>query len=299
MGNNKPEVESRKGSVGFVKDTQKLEEYNQTDDFFGYSEHAKILSEKLDAISMPASTVAIIGPYGIGKTFLINKVRESFKRRGGFWFIFEAWSYSDRQDLWRAFLNELDDAIIDDSSGCKTIRKLKRAWHEFQRLYKVEAVLLAFLSLALLIAYMLNTLITQINFAQAFLISVPIVVPILNLFVSVIGIFRSNPLHRRETQGLIFKDTIKKLKNKNTKYLFLVLEDIDRSGNHGLVFLETMALFFRRLDKSELGALKVRVLAPISNESFRLPKERNSFLKAVDYQISFDVSSLDTDKFYR
>lgn len=285
--------------VGFIKGLKYLEEHHQAHDLFGYLGYASKLAERLDAISMPASITALIGPYGIGKTFLLSLIRAEKDDGKTFWFTFESWGYPDRNDLWVAFLAELDDEIIDDSSDYEIVRKAKRIWHNLEKLRRYETFfsilvfLVVYLAVGLFIVFKTLGLEGSTNAVALLALAVSSV----SLLLVSMDLYRGNPLVRREGYESIFKDSVKKLSKIGKRELFVVLEDVDRSGDHGLLFIETLALFLRRLSKQDLRGLSVKILVPISDESYGSNKERNSLLKAVDYHHPFGIQQLDLGQF--
>ena len=85
-----------------IKNHELLSEESRTIDLFDYGPYAKDLKLRID--EMPdIAIIALVGPYGIGKTVLLNIVNKdiSLVER---WFQFDAWKYPDKQDLWEGFI---------------------------------------------------------------------------------------------------------------------------------------------------------------------------------------------------
>ncbi|MCD9022635.1 KAP family P-loop NTPase fold protein [Cohnella silvisoli] len=95
------------------------------DDLFNYSDISKVIERILDS-NEPPYNIAIIGKWGLGKSSLINLVRN--RLRGGGSYLFQeinAWKY-EKESLRRVFLKQLWQGISGE--------KLK-SFHEIQRTF--------------------------------------------------------------------------------------------------------------------------------------------------------------------
>jgi hypothetical protein len=85
----------------------------------------------------------------------------------------------------------------------------------------------------------------------------------------------------------VFKELLSEIK---TDKIVFVLEDVDRSGQDGLFFLETFRQFLSNLDTDKT----IVVIVPISNESYY--SNLDTYLKCIDY-VEFYNKSLANDAF--
>src|SRR5690606_1032944 len=85
----------------------------------------------------------------------------------------------------------------------------------------------------------------------------------------------------------IFKEQIQKADTD----LYVVLEDIDRSGDAGVFFLETLKQFVASLTTNK----KFIVIVPISDASYY--KNLESYLKSIDYFDFFVPENIKLGKF--
>ena len=70
---------------------------------------------------------------------------------------------------------------------------------------------------------------------------------------------------------------LKELLNTSGKETIIVVEDVDRSGDYGVYFLETLNHFFKNNNFKD----KVVVIAPMSDDAYQ--ERLQSYLKSVDY----------------
>lgn len=85
------------------------------------------------------------------------------------------------------------------------------------------------------------------------------------------------------TRVFQLQEILKKLIENHGKDLIIVIEDIDRSGDFGIFFLETLKNF---LDSSSLSH-KVKAIVPLSPES--IDSKFEEYLKCLDYQEDYVV----------
>lgn len=84
-------------------------------------------------------------------------------------------------------------------------------------------------------------------------------------------------------QNLLANIFLEKIKDHDT--IFIVIEDIDRSGDHWVYFLETLNFFLKNLELPE--GKKILAIATIWSKEFLENKE--SYLKALDHIHHFPV----------
>lgn len=79
------------------------------------------------------------------------------------------------------------------------------------------------------------------------------------------------------------------------KEIFIIVEDIDRSGDKGVYFLETLRNFIKTND----SAKKIIVIAPIGSEVIEQQEFNYSYGKCLDYRFGFNPSFLDFTSFIK
>ena len=281
-------------ATGFVENEGDLKEDISSEDLFGYQCDANRFSEQLKQLGTNPSIIAFVGSYGIGKSFVLNLSKKLLEGRHSCWFKFEAWRYSDRSQLWRAFVSEFDDYVISSilsretsqfAIGCMYL-KIKK--YVKNKISSGEASLLGLIAAILLLAIPLAYL-----FGLSLLSVLAFIVSVFILVFSVNKLYLDNPLHLQKGSEAIFKDVIRSLKDNGYENVYVVLEDVDRSGDKGLLFLETLAFFLRhQLNTEEVGELSLHFIIPVSNQSFIDKEQRAAFMKAVDYFYPFSVNNL-------
>jgi len=105
-------------------------------------------------------------------------------------------------------------------------------------------------------------------------------------------IFDSSPVKRVfELQGLL-QDLIQ----KQNKDIYIIVEDIDRSGDAGVYFLETLQQFIRDL---KLESNKFIVIIPIGDKNYKDPDKLESYLKCIDYFEFFNLENVKLETFVK
>lgn len=193
--------------------------------------------------------VAYVGKFGSGKSATLSEAERLYRAEGSqiLWLNFEAWRYADRTKLWDGFVLEVADAI----GGKKVREKAKSKIDGIQELAKhvyehpvnvftlvVGVWLIVSVSLWFLALYKTDE---WILFYKALLkYALPSLFALLAL-AGVSTLFRSKPapLTRVEELEQLLDSSLKKLK----KPLVVVAEDVDRAGEEGIIFLETLSNF--------------------------------------------------------
>ena len=241
----------------FVKSPQLLEENYRYDDLLGFSESIADFRKSLDSINTN-SVVGLVGKFGSGKsTMLYQLYKESAIPDTEHWIVFDAWKYPERKDLWEGFV--LDVAKNIDKKLFDNARK------------KIDGTNNAD------IQSLINVIFSGFNYF----------LPGAGIGKNFASLFKSSPARRVFEFQEILYDFVKKT-NKN---LFFIVEDIDRSGDRGVYFLETLRYFIKENNFDG----KLIVIVPIGNIQYK--ENQDSYLKTLDYKFDFDATKLDFKNF--
>ncbi len=90
------------------------------------------------------------------------------------------------------------------------------------------------------------------------------------------------------------QEIFEKLIQKQKKNIYIIVEDIDRSGDSGIYFLETLQQFIRNL---RLDNKKFIVIVPIGSKNHKDQDKFESYLKCVDYFEDFKLENIKLSNF--
>lgn len=225
--------------MGFVKEYALLEETHHTDDLFNVSDAVK----RLDGLfrNVPnLSTILYVGPYGAGKSTAIHQLLANDPKKT--FLEFDAWKYPDRKDLWENFVLEL--ARQFDASTFNKFEKMLDGKQNDDKQALVGTV-------AGILPFGGDSLKEGINHFLA-----------------------TSPATRTyQIQKILTYLINDKMKNKD---ITIIIEDIDRAGDAGIFFLETLKTYLKTLDTK----LKIKCIVPVSTTSFE--SNPDSYLKCID-----------------
>lgn len=231
----------------FIIDLKLLEEGVSDEDYFDLSNYIKSLSEKINHLNH-SSMIGIVAEYGKGKSTLIRQIEKSRKDKKETWVQFDAWKVPERKELWETFVIDLARQINKEAFE-NALKELDGKQDEDKKLG-------------------INTVVDIAKFLSAGVVDLS--------FVKNLNHFYNNSPARRvfEIQEVL-KDIIKQFKGDK---LIIVVEDVDRSGEQGIFFIETLKQFIR--DNEEDLDKKIIVILPIAETSFL--KNEESYLKSLD-----------------
>ena len=242
----------------FQEDSLKyLEESYRSEDFLWFNQYVKLYKTKLNKIKT-SWIVGFVWPFGCGKTTFVNQLKEDWE----WWINFEAWKYPERKDLWENFILETATQIWE--KDFKQIEKIVdgKQHNGIRTLFKL-----------------LNL--------------IPIVKDLWWEAVSkgIDHFFAPVPLTRvYQFQNLLANIFLEKIKDHDV--IFIIIEDIDRSGDHGVYFLETLNFFLKNLELPE--GKRIIAIATIGNKEFVNNKE--SYLKCLDYMHYFPIQEFKSEE---
>lgn len=284
------------------KNNEILDESPSDIDFLKYDDEINRVRNRIkNAIGQKKSMIiAYLGAFGVGKSTVLNKVRGDFLKEST-WITFETWRYSNRDELWDAFVirviahlhNKKESTVAKEIDGTKI-----RPW-------MVIILISALIQASLVISFILYLQFNGDNgFFEAYLkYAAPVTIPVL-LLVGLVGqlnsLAYSNPLKR----AFQLEDLLKKSLMNNDKPLAVVIEDIDRSNDDALVFMETLHEFINSNKKN--FSQPFIIIAPQSNTAFdALEANRKKYiehsLKIYDEKMYFNagIEHATIDSFYQ
>lgn len=236
---------------------QVVNETYKTDDLLDFGDYVKDLRAVVDK-SNQMSLVGIVGAYGSGKSVMLETFRKKLKRKHK-WVHIDAWKYPDRSDLWEGF-------VLDFARQVKP-RQFKKVLGRLDGTSKDSW----------------RTLIKSIGAASNLL------VPGSGKAIDKLTYFaRSSPAKRIFQIQDIFEDLLKDI----DETIYVVVEDVDRSGDAGIYFIETLNQFLKDLKVTNT----IKVLIPIAETSFNSEKQQ-AYIKALDYILFFDVETRSLERF--
>jgi len=239
---------------GFIKNPKLLEEDYKVNDLLDFSESVLSFSNRLATIEK-SSTIGLIGKFGTGKSTMLYQIQKEREDKE-LWINFDAWKYPDRKDLWEGFVLDFADQLGKQ----KEIKK------------KIDGKSTSSDAL---------DVIGNISDKLSLVPGLSAVITLLNSFLN------TSPAKRVfEVQHILST-----LISKQGRDIYVVVEDIDRSGDAGLFFLETMKQFISNLEVKN----KIIVIIPISDDNYY--KNTDSYLKTLDYVEFFTPAFLGLEKF--
>lgn len=238
--------------MGFVKEYELLEETHHVDDSFDVSDAVKRLNGLFTNVQN-LSTILYVGPYGAGKSTAIHQLLKDDKKT---YLEFDAWKYPDRKDLWENFVLELARQFDEKTFAAFEKMLDGKQNDDKQAFFNVAAGLIpGGESLKEGMSYFLA----------------------------------SSPATRTyQIQKILTQLITQKMKDKE---VVIIIEDIDRAGEAGIFFLETLKTYLKALDAS----IRIKCIVPVSTVSFE--KNPDSYLKCIDVIEYFRTPNPNLDDF--
>ena len=240
-------------TIGFIKNPTLIEEKISNEDYLDIALSIKTLSEKLSSVDSNAM-IGIVGAFGIGKSTLISQVKSSRDVTNEEWLHFDAWQFPKRKELW-------DGLVLETARHLSKLEVIKRKIDGQSGRDKKLATDVAGSAVKVTAAIYTGGLSSLLE-------------PIFGLVKNLEYFAEKSPATRVFEIQDIFSTLINSIDKEK---IIFILEDVDRSGEDGLFFLETFRQFIlkAKLDK------KVVVITPISNISYE--QNLDTYLKCFDY----------------
>jgi len=279
-----------------------LRELPSKDDSLGYLKEISHVEQRIDQVAQSgeSSIIAYLGPFGSGKTTILRNVKSKIAKKYK-WIDFDTWRYSNRNELWDAFVvkasadltigrDEWD--IADEVDGNELDAKrtvLLWIW-----------IVVIWLILTIISIILWTSFKSEAGFWEAYLkFATPVIAPILLLvglgrILKISNLSDKRPLRRTfELEALLYRKI-----RSSRKPIVIIIEDVDRVGEDGAIFMETLHEF--------IGTKKFKkpiiIIAPQSNDSFEISitdrRKLEHSLKVYDEKIFFgskmEHSSIDS-----
>lgn len=262
---------------GFIRDEEMLEETYKVGDKFGFDELVKQLRIKLYNIKS-SSIVGYVGAFGSGKSTALHHLHESIDKNTEagtvLWLNFDAWKYPERKGLWEGLVLDVAEQIGELENAKK----------------KIDGDV----SLANIVTGLGGVIVNTATVATGG--GVPLgsgqatkslIGTIMEKFGYTLG---TSPATRVFEIQSVLRELLNSKKEKN---IFIVAEDVDRAGQEGLYFLETLHHFIKNNCKDK----RIIVLAPIGEDAYKRQEKQTSYNKCLDFVFKFDPGRLDFKEF--
>ena len=221
----------------FVSDETLLEETAKVDDLLGLDATVDFYEARIKGIKR-SGILAVLGPFGSGKSTVLYQVEKRLEEEVT-WINFDAWKYPERKDLWEGFILDFAKQIGDKKKVQSKMDGETKGLAVGKVLASIVAGLLGLGGIA----------------------------------DGVSKLFAQSPA----TRVFELQELLKQMIEEQGRDTIIVVEDVDRSGQFGLRFLETLREFVHGLPKEH----KCLVIAPIGDPEF--DKYQDAYHKCIDY----------------
>lgn len=261
--------------TGFIKNTDALEEGHKVEDLLDFSSEVQRLNDAVARIPR-SSLIGYVGKFGSGKSTTIYQLQKQFSTdKTSKWFEFDAWKYPERKDLWENFVLDIADQLGGRKRAQRKIegKETKSAVVDITTDI-VGAGMELMEGIAGSASEYLGKAAEKLQIAD-----------------KLVGIFKRSSARRVFEIQELLSSMISALKEDN---IFIIVEDLDRSGDAGRYFLETLRQFI----KNNLPEKRIIVLVPIGTEVYdKNPEHRASYQKALDYIFFFSQTGINFSRF--
>jgi hypothetical protein len=228
-----------------------LEEKPTDKDLIDDENEIKRVSSRIDRFVKRKRNVivAYLGPFGAGKSSILKQIEESKKTYQ--WITFELWRYANRQEIWDGFVIQVA-AALNNTTELEQADQVEGSTWDFKDIVKPLVVVVLVIGLvglgfSFLLWEILKGTSTADSFLRAFLkYAAPVLVALIvvggaGTILSRLKLLQNKrPLKRVfELESLLSNS----LESKLQKPLIIVAEDVDRTTEDGVVFLETLSHF--------------------------------------------------------
>lgn len=245
----------------FIKNKKLLEENSRLENLIDLSSEIERFSIKLDNIEF-SSIVWFIGKFWSWKSNFLNQIKSKYTKNSK-WFDFDAWKYPDRKDLWEAFILEIVKQSYSEKEEIKIEKQIK--WKSTKSVW-ID-----------IITDITSTVSEKFDF---------------NFLDKFSEIFKKEPITKIYEFQKILIEIFNKIEEDN---IYIIIEDIDRSWDNWIFFLETLNYF---LKNNHIGK-RIIVIVPIWEENYVKEELKLSYLKSLDYFHKYSLRDLELDSFVK
>lgn len=239
----------------FIKNKKLLEENSRAENLIDLSFEIDRFSIKIDHIEF-SSIVWFIGKFWSWKSNFLNQIKAKYTENAK-WFDFDAWKYPERSNLWENFILEFARQI-DKETFDKTMKQVD--W--------------------------------TIDDDKKTLINTIWDIPWLSVIKNFNHFIKTTPAKRNFEVENLLNELIKKVEEDN---IYIIIEDIDRSWDNWIFFLETLNHFLKtnKIEK------RIIVIVPIWEENYKKEEVKLSYLKSLDYIHEYSLREVKLDNFVK
>ena len=240
----------------FIKNKKLLEENSRLENLIDLSTEIERFSTKIDHIEF-SSIFWFIGKFWSWKSNFLNQIKAKYTDDSK-WFDFDAWKYPERWNLWESFILEIARQL-DIKTFDETIKQID--W-------------------------------TQNDDKKTLLNIVWDIIPLLSVIKNFNHFFNTSPAKRTFEIQNILTELFEKIEEKD---IYIIVEDIDRSWDNWVYFLETLNYFIKNINLK--NNKKIIVIVPIWKEKYDEEKVKLSYSKCLDYNHNFSLKDVKLEKF--
>ena len=256
--------------TSFLKDRTLVEEGYKVDDLLDFSNEINRLNVAIREM-VDSSIIGYVGRFGSGKSTAIYQLQKQYEsEKKTKWFEFDAWKYPERRDLWEGF-------VLDVADQLGTRKKVQKS---IEGKDTKSGVIDAATDVAGAGLEMLGNIAEQASGALGKAAEK------LQIADKIVGVFKKSPAKRVFEIQELLENMLVSLKEEE---ICIVVEDIDRSGDAGQYFLETLRQFI----KNNCRDKKIIILVPIGTEVYNSEAHSASYHKTLDYTLFFEPRNID------
>lgn len=213
-----------------------------------------------------SAVVAIVGDYGSGKSTALYNIQQ--RDTTAKWLQFDAWRYPERKGLWDGLVIEVAKQLGQDKKATRKIDGNKSLFGKWggilgetfaqfgEHLPKVE--------------------VDKIEIDPA------VAEKAAKVTAKAQEVFGKSPVKRVYELERILADILVSIEEDR---VYVVVEDIDRSGSDGLNFLETLNFFVKHNEQIRESEKVIIIVAPIATKNYE--ESKDSYYKCVDIAFPF------------
>ena len=264
--------------IELIKNTSLLrEDYRLNEGLIEYE--VDLLAGEIAAIDESA-IVALVGDYGAGKSTSLYRIRENDTDDSHRWLQFDAWRYPERKGLW-------DGLIIEIAQQLGLEKKVTRKIEGNKSLIGKWGGVIgeAFTQFG---DFLPKTDVAKIE------VDPKVAVRAAKISQKAEEIFGKSPAKRAYELERILADVLVSIKEN---VIYIIVEDIDRSGSDGVNFLETLNYFIKNNEQLKGSGKKMIIIAPIGKAAYS--KEIESFYKCTDLVLDYRPSVKSAEQFVK